>query len=105
MKHLKTVVAALLITALPMTPAAFASERGHDDHGDRHERDHDNHGQRWHHYQHRHDNHRDHRDHDDHYRDGHGYSYRTGVVLSLPAFPVIVINKTTLAAPIERHQH
>jgi hypothetical protein len=101
MNHLKTLAVALLIAALPIAPAAFASEweHGDHDHGDRHDR----HEQRWHHYQYRH---YDHHDYDDRYRyDQHDFGYRTGIVLTLPAFPIIVLNKNLREAPIERHHH
>jgi hypothetical protein len=100
MNHIKTVAVALLITALPIAPAAFAWERGYEDHAhsDRHERDHDYPGQRWHHYQHCHN---DRHDDDNRYRHVHyDYDYRPGIVLPLPVFPVIVINRNLREAPI-----
>ena len=105
MKTMKIATIVLLIAALPMAPAAFASDRGHDNRGQGrpdqargHDYGHDRHGYRGHHYGHynRH-----------HYRHGHyGYRQDTGhygyggqraqVVLPfppLPPFPVIVLNK------------
>ena len=98
MNYLKTVTVALLIAALPIAPAAFASERGYGDHdhsrGDHHDRGHDYHGPRWHHY--------DHHDYDDRYRhDHHNFGYRTGIVLTLPVSPIIVLNTNLREAPIE----
>ena len=106
MKTMKIATIVLLIAALPMAPAAFASDRGHDDNRGQgrpdqargHDYGHDRHGYRGHHYGH-HNRH--------HYRHGHyGYRQDTGhygyggqraqVVLPfppLPPFPVIVLNK------------
>ena len=102
MNHIKTVAIALLIAALPIAPAAFASERGHNDHdhGDRHDRDHDYPEQRWHHYQYRHDDRHDHDDRFHHVRYDYDFGYRPGIILPLPAFPVIVINRNLHEAPI-----
>jgi hypothetical protein len=101
MKTMKIATIALLIAALPIAPAAFASDRGHDDRRQGrpdqargHDYGHDRHGYRGHNYRH-------------HYRHGHhGYQQNTGyysqgghraqVVLPfppLPPFPVIVLNK------------
>jgi hypothetical protein len=106
MNHIKTVAVVLLITALPIAPAAFAWERGHEDHdqGERHDRerdrDHDYPGQRWHHYQYCHNDRHDYDDRYRHSRYDHDYGYRPGIVLPLPAFPVIVINRNLREAPI-----
>jgi hypothetical protein len=104
MNKLKTVTVALLIAVLPVAPAAFASEWEHGDydHGYRHDRP----EQRWHHYQYRHYDHRDHHDYDDRYGyDHHDLGYRAGIILTLPAFPVIVVNQRLHEAPIERYHH
>jgi len=101
MNRIKTITVAVLVAALPFAPAAFASDRGHDDRGQGrpdqargHDYGHDRHGYRGQHHRH-------------HYRHGHnGYQHGAGhygygghgaqVVLPfppLPPFPVIVLNK------------
>jgi len=109
MNRIKTITVAVLVAALPFAPAAFASDRGHDDrgngrpdHGRGHDYGHDQHGYHGHHHRH-------------YYRHGdHGYQHDTGhysqgghgaqVMLPfppLPPFPVIVLNKKHPGAHVE----
>jgi hypothetical protein len=89
MNRIKAITVAVLVAALPFTPAAFASDRGQGDRG--HGYGHNQHGYGGHHHRH-------------HYRHGHHHGtghYSHGghgaqVVLPfppLPPFPVIVLNK------------
>jgi len=110
MNNMKIASIALLIAALPLAPAAFASERDHD-RQDRHEsqrpthsREHEHRGHHWGH-EHRHNQYCHHDNH--HYQqssyrhydgdEGHDWDgYRAQVLLPvppLPPFPVFVVPK------------
>jgi zinc transport system substrate-binding protein len=97
MKRTQTFAVALLAALLPLTSAAFASDRDHDRRDDRrpeHRREHDRgHKHRGHHGQHYRHLHRHHGHHGHEHYDG---NHRTGVVLPfpyLPPLPVIVLNR------------
>lgn len=110
MKRTQTIAAALLVAALPLTSAAFASDRGHDDrshggsgHSRGHDNGHDQHEYRGHH-NHHHYHHHYRYDHNGRHYDTVQYGRRAQVVLPfppLPPFPVIVLNKKQHGAHVE----
>jgi hypothetical protein len=110
MKRTQTIALALLVAALPLTSAAFASDRGHDDRGhggSGHTRGHDNghgHGHGQHEYRGHHNHHHYRYDHNGRHYDTVHYGQRAQVVLPfppLPPFPVIVLNKKQHGAHVE----
>jgi hypothetical protein len=107
MNTMKIATIALLIAALPMAPAAFASDRGHGDRGQGrpdhargHDYGHDRHGYRGHHYGHRYGHH-----YYRHYDTAYYYGGQPAQIVlpfpPLPPFPVIVLNRRLNGAHVE----
>jgi hypothetical protein len=99
MKTMKIATIALLIAALPMAPASFASDRGHDDRRQGrpdqtrgHDYGHDRDGYRGHHYG-QHNRHHYRHDHYGYRQDTGHYGYGGQRAQVVPPFPVIVLNK------------
>ncbi len=113
MNRTQTLAVVLMAALLPLTSAAFASDRGHDDRRDRRHSEHRGHND-GHHYGHHYGHHGDHRHHNRHYcrqdHRGEFHHYDRGhnarVVLPyppLPPFPVVVLHKKHHGAHIDLH--
>jgi len=93
MKTLTRTAAVLLVALLPLSPAAFASDRQHGD-GHRHESRHSNHDYRGHYghtYRHQQSRWHRHNHHKHGYHYGHDHYRGARVVLPVPPLPPVIL--------------